>query len=81
VADAAGLAGTQINPAGLGRLWRDEVAFSGARWMDDVQYQTVGYAHPLVGGGAVSANLLTLDYGAIPSYSPSGGVLQKQRLT
>ncbi|MBL0057739.1 MAG: tetratricopeptide repeat protein [Elusimicrobia bacterium] len=73
VAEATGLAGAQINPAGLGRLWRDEVAFSGARWMDDVQYQTAGYAHPFVKGGAVTANLLSLNYGDIPSFAPSGG--------
>lgn len=73
VADASDLAGAQLNPAGLGRLWRDEVGFSGARWIDDVQYQTAGYGHPFVGGGALAANLIALNYGTIPSYSPGGG--------
>lgn len=73
VAEAKGWAGAQINPAGLGRLRRDEVAFSGARWVDDVQYQTAGYAHPFLDGGALSGSIATVDYGNIPSFSPTGG--------
>ncbi len=73
VAEAQGWAGSQINPAGLGRLKRDEVTFSGARWIDDVNYQTAGFAHPFLRGGALSAAVSTLSYGDIPSYSPSGG--------
>jgi hypothetical protein len=42
VAEAKGWAGAQINPAGLGQLRRDEVTFSGARWIDDVRYQSAG---------------------------------------
>lgn len=73
VADADGWAGSQINPAGLGRLWRDEIGFAGSRWLDDVQHQAVGGAHPFNGGGALAGTVLALDYGSIPSFGPSGG--------
>ena len=69
VADADGWAGSQINPASLGRLWRDEIGFTGTRWMDDVQYQAVGGAHPFLGGGAMAVTLLSIDYGSIPSFT------------
>lgn len=73
VAEAKGWSGAQINPAGLGRLRRDEVVFSGARWIDDVQFQSAGYAHPFLEGGALSGAIVTVNYGDIASYSPTGG--------
>ncbi|MBL8023277.1 MAG: PorV/PorQ family protein [Elusimicrobia bacterium] len=73
VAEATGLAGIQINPAGLGRIWRDEVSLSGARWIDDVDVQNLGFAHPFMAGGALAGGLTTLSYGDIPGYSPTGG--------
>ncbi|MBP9699116.1 MAG: PorV/PorQ family protein [Elusimicrobia bacterium] len=72
VAEAKGVAGADINPAGLGRLWRDEAAFSGSRWLDDGQYQSLGYAHPFFKGGALAVSVLSVDYGDIPGYSPAG---------
>lgn len=73
VAEAKGWAGAQINPAGLGQLRRDEVTFSGARWIDDVRYQSAGYAHPFLAGGALSGSIVTVDYGDIAAFSPAGG--------
>lgn len=73
VAEAQGWAGAQINPAGLGRLRRDEVVLSGARWIDDVQFQSAGYAHPFLEGGALSGSIVTVNYGDIASYGPTGG--------
>ncbi|MBK8575925.1 MAG: hypothetical protein IPN90_09700 [Elusimicrobia bacterium] len=72
-AEAKGLAGAHINPAGLGRLWRDEISFTGARWIDDAHYQSVGMAHPFARGGAVAGSILSLDYGDISGYGPTGG--------
>lgn len=72
VADAPGVESGALNPAGLGRLWRDEVALSGARWLDDAATQSAGYAHPFFNGGALSVSVLTSDYGDIPSYTTSG---------
>lgn len=72
VADALGWEGSQLNPAGLGQLKRDEVSFSGSRWMKDVSHQSVGYAHPFFAGGAISGSFTNLTYGEIASYSPSG---------
>lgn len=73
VAEAKGWAGAQINPAGLGRLRRDEVAFSSARWIDDVNYHSAGYAHPFLNGGALSGSIVSVDYGDIAAFSPTGG--------
>jgi hypothetical protein len=73
VAEATGLSGIQINPAGYGRLSRDEISFSGARWIDDVDYQTLGYAHPFLAGGALGGSLTTLNYGDIDGFDPFGG--------
>ena len=72
VAEAKGVAGADINPAGLGRLWRDEVTLSGTRWLEDGQYQSAGYAHPFFKGGALAVSVLSVDYGDIPGYSPTG---------
>ena len=72
VAEGKGWAGAQINPAGLGQLRRDEVTFSGARWIDDVRYQSAGLAHPFLKGGAFSGSVATVNYGEISSYDPMG---------
>lgn len=73
VAEAKGMAGAHINPAGLGRLWRDEISLTSARWIDDAHFQSAGMAHPLALGGAVSGSILSMDYGDIAGYSPTGG--------
>lgn len=72
VADAQGVDGSVLNPAGVGRLSRDEVTVSGARWIDDVQFQSAGYAHPFFKGGALAGSVLSVDYGDIPAYNPTG---------
>jgi len=81
VAVADDLYGANINPAALGRLWRQEVSLIHTRWMDDVSYQYLGYAYPTSGKGTFAGSLYQLSYGDIAGYDNNGaktGTLRAQ---
>ena len=72
VAVADDLMGSNQNPAALGRLWRQEVSFLHASWLQDVNYNYLGYAYPTQTRGTFAASLFSLDYGSIQGYNEAG---------
>jgi len=72
VAVADDLLGAHKNPASLGRLWRQEVSFLDSSWVQNANYQYLGYAYPHETYGTFAISLFNLDYGPIQGYNTSG---------
>lgn len=72
VAIADDLYATNINPAALGKLWREETSFLYTRWFQDVSLQYMGYAHPTLRWGTFAASLSRLGYEDIQGFDISG---------
>ncbi len=66
------LFGSVQNPAALGRLWRQEVSLMHAVWLQDVNYQYLGYARPSEDYGTFASSFLNIDYGTIQGYDRGG---------
>ena len=60
------------NPAGLGTLARQELAFSHTQWLEGAAYEQLLYAHPHAKLGGFGAQFSSLGYGSIDSYSEGG---------
>ncbi len=72
VAAADDWAGSQWNPAALGRIARGEAVFGGAKWLVESRHQALGAALPVGARGGVSLTLFSLDYGDVPAFDGAG---------
>lgn len=61
------------NPGGLSQLRYPELVFSHNQHLEGVNQQFVSYAHPLLGGTVLGANLTRLAVGSFDAYDNAGG--------
>ncbi len=57
---------TYWNPAGMAAANRRQFIFQHNEWFGNINYEYLGYAHPLERGGTVGGSLTYLDKGDIP---------------
>ncbi len=60
------------NPAGLGQLERKEVSLMYLKWWEGINYQFMGYAHPLGRKGVLGGSVYYLTINDIDGYSETG---------
>jgi tetratricopeptide (TPR) repeat protein len=60
------------NPGGLGQLERKEVSFMYLKWWEGINYQFLGYAHPLGRNGVLGGSVNYLTISDIDGYSEGG---------
>jgi len=66
------VAAVRLNPAAVGRLWRQEVSLARVNWVQNINGQSAAYALPTIGRGNFAVEAFTLDYGNIPAYNGTG---------
>ncbi|MCK5534649.1 PorV/PorQ family protein [bacterium] len=60
------------NPAGLGQLERKEVSLMYLKWWEGINYQFMGYVHPLGRKGVLGGSVYYLTMNDIDGYSEGG---------
>jgi len=59
---------SRVNPAGLGRLWRQETVMSRETLFSEQTTTTLGYAYPTLRAGTFAAGVHHVDYGDFQGY-------------
>ena len=67
------------NPAGLGQLERKEVSLMYLKWWEGINYQFLGYAHPLGRNGVIGGSINYLTINDIDGYGEDGMPLDNLR--
>jgi len=71
VANASDLFASYWNPAGLSQMQRSQFGFMYNRWIEDINYGYIGYAHPSAGLGVIATSIAYLSYGELDGFDIS----------
>ena len=72
VASVSDLFASYWNPAGLSQMQRSQLGFMYNRWIEDINYGYISYAHPVVGLGVIATSVAYLSYGELDGRDEQG---------
>ena len=72
VAIVSDLFASYWNPAGLSQMQRSQLGFMYNRWIEDINYGYISYAHPFVGLGVIATSIAYLSYGELDGRDEQG---------